>query len=75
MVWNKNWTKPVNLDLSPLHRCRHKLQLALQSRGLPEVPPQGNPTNEMEALKDRLRKLETAGAKPSDKPPDMEKAF
>ena len=52
-----------------------KLQLALQSRGLQEVPPKGNPTkgntaNEMAELKTRLRKLETAGGKPPDKPPD-----
>jgi hypothetical protein len=51
-----------------------KLQLALQSRGLQEVPPKGNPTkgntaNEMAELKTRLRKLETAGGKPPDKPP------
>ena len=42
------------------------LQIALQSRGLPEVPPKGNPTkgnptNEMAELQARLRKLETAG--------------
>jgi hypothetical protein len=52
-----------------------KLQLALQSRGLPEVPPKGNPTkgnttNEMAESKTRLRKLETAGGKPPDKQPD-----
>ena len=52
-----------------------KLQLALQSRGLPEVPPKGNPTkgnttNEMAELKARVRKLETAGGNPPDKPPD-----
>jgi len=52
-----------------------KLQLALQNRGLPEVPPKGNPTkgnttNEMADLKVRLRKLETAGGKQTDKQPD-----
>ena len=52
-----------------------KLQLALQIRGLQEVPPKGNPTkgntaNEMAELKTRLRKLETAGGKPPDKPTD-----
>jgi hypothetical protein len=36
------------------------LQLALQSRGLLEVPPESNPTNELADLKARLRKLEIA---------------
>jgi hypothetical protein len=57
-----------------------KLQLALQSRGLLEVPPKGNPTkgnttNEMAGLKARLRKLETAGEKSLDKPPDKPQAL
>ena len=37
-----------------------KLQLALQSRGLLEVPPKSNPTNGLADLKARLRKLEMA---------------
>ena len=63
------------LTLVQMQEFGVKLQLALQSRGLQEVPPKGNPTKsntatEMAELKTRLRKLETAGGKPPDKPPD-----
>ena len=63
------------LTLVQMQEFGVKLQTALQSRGLQEVPPKGNPTKsntatEMAELKTRLRKLETAGGKPPDKPPD-----
>jgi hypothetical protein len=63
------------LTLVQMQEFGVKLQLALQSSGLQEVPPKGNPTkgntaNEMSELKTRVRKLETAGGKPPDKPPD-----
>jgi hypothetical protein len=44
-----------------------KLQLALQSRGLLEVPPESNPTNELADLKATLRKLEIAEGNLPDK--------
>ena len=63
------------LTLVQMQEFGVKLQTALQSSGLQEVPPKGNPTkgnttNEMAELKARVRKLETAGGNPPDKPPD-----
>jgi len=63
------------LTLVQMQEFSVKLQLALQSHGLPEVSPKGNltkgnPTNEMADLKARLRKLEMAGGKLPDEPPD-----
>ena len=59
-------------QLGPLSKVRGpfgvKLQLALQSSGLPEVPPKSNPTNKLTDLKARMRKLEMAEGKLPDKP-------